>query len=263
MAIRLKIRKAILDPDVCLNGLIYGATGAGKTTLLGTAVECEYTSPPLFMAVDPGTLSIAGSGIDVVRPRNFNEVQEIYDFMRYENRKYRSILIDSLTVTQRNLSMYELLGVLDENEGYGKLADATPPRQYDWLSSGEQMRRFISAFRDLAYLTDKKRRVHVFFAAMEKVDEKSNSICPSLPGQLAIEVGGHVDLMARLTIEEAETSSGRLLKLRHLQMVEEEGDGHTILAKIRTPWKATAPGEIWRPTVDKLITTWFSGVQRG
>lgn len=260
---RLRTRKAVLDRNVCVNMLVYGRTGVGKTTLLGTAEECEFTSPTLFVAADPGILSIAGSGIDVITPEDFTEIQEIYEYLRFDNTKYKSVCIDSLTVAQRT-SMYGIIGVLEDGS-YGKLDETVPPDRYDWLSSGEQMRRFISAFRDLAYLKESKRRIHVFFAANEKVDDKTGYLCPSLPGTLATEIGAHVDMLARLTKEEAETDREEEIgTYRHLQLDEEIVEtGATVMAKVRTPWKTSVPSEMWEPTVDKILKVWFRGVKKG
>ena len=255
------LRKIELGRDVRLNILVYGLTDVGKTTFLGSAQACELTSPTFLMDVEGGTQSLAGSDIYIFRPHSFAEIQEVYDYLRYENKTYKSVGIDSLTEIQRKLSMGEIIGTLSEDNAYDNLADATPPRQYDWLSSGEQMRRFIRAFRELAYLKKKSRRLHVLFGALEKSDDVRSIVCPSLPGQLGLEVGASVDVMGRLSIEEVQIGDDEenLQDRRLLSMKDTLGeDGLKYLGRARVPRGSKFPKEIWSPTVDKVVKLWIS-----
>jgi len=254
--------------DVRLNILIYGLTDAGKTTLLGSAHKdsdgriCKATSPSLLLDVDGGTQSLVGNDIDIFRPQSFSEIQEAYDFLRYENKTYKSVGIDSLTEIQRKLSMGEIIGTLSGDSGYDNLAEHVPPTRYDWLQSGEQMRRFIRAFRELAYLPDRKRRIHVIFGALEKYDENRNIVCPSLPGILGLEVGASVDLMGRLSVEEVDIGKGdeeKLVDYRLLSMKEYVDDNEIkYLGRARVPRNSKFPKEIWQPTMDKIVRLWTS-----
>jgi hypothetical protein len=253
----------LLEPeegeDIRVNMLIYGLTGVGKTRFLGTAQKCPFTSPVLFIDIEGGTLSVAGSGIKIVRPQNFSEIQDIYDFLRFENTTYKSVAIDSLTEMQRKLSMGDILGVLEDDASYTNLAGHVPADRYDWLSSGEQMRRNIRAFRDLAYMPDRERRIHVLFTALERVDEKRNIVCPALPGALGLEVGASVDVLGRMSIKQMETAEGRTKKIRNLTFREFTGeDGNLYMAKARTPEHVKFPQEIWKPTVDKILSIWMN-----
>lgn len=247
------------NEDVFINFLVYGPTGVGKTRLLGSAQECEYTSPVLFLDIEGGTLSLTGMDIDIVRPQNFTEIQDLYDFLRYENDVYRSVAIDSLTELQRKLSMAEIMGVLQEDASYSNLAEHKPPDRYDWLSSGEQMRRFIRAFRDLAYLPDPDIRVHVLFTALEKADEVRSVVCPSLPGVLGMEVGASVDIMARFSLERVDVNGGEKV-YRNLSMIERiDPMGTRYLAKCRLPVGSKPPEDIKYPTVQKILSMWTKG----
>lgn len=248
-----------------VNILIYGLSGVGKTTLLGSAQDCELTSPMLFLDIEGGTLSVADKGIDIIRPQNFKDIQEVYDYLRFENKKYRSVGIDSVTEIQRKLSMGDILGVLEDDASYTNLANHVPADRYDWLSSGEQMRRFIRAFRDLAYLPDRSKRIHVLITALERLDEKSNKVCPALPGQLGLEIGASVDVLARMTVRETVTGEGdasKTVEKRHLSMRNVEEDGLTYLGRIRGPESAQMPTHLWRPTVSRILALWKTTERR-
>lgn len=257
----LDIQKVETGSNIHMNVMIYGIIGVGKTVLLGSAEDCEHTYPMLFLDVEGGTLSLSGSDIDVMRPQNFEQIQEIYDFLRYDNDYYKSVGVDSLTEVQRKLSMAGILGTLQDDASYANLAGHTPPQRYDWLSSGEQMRRFIRAFRDLAYLPDEEKRIHVLFTALEKNDEERGIVCPSLPGLLGIEIGASVDILARMSIQTMELDEGRRKKMRHLALREFMKDDTKYIAKSRTPKHIKFPKEVWKPTVDKLLGLWLGNEQ--
>jgi len=260
------ITKVERGKNVRLNILVYGLMDAGKTVLLGSAQRCNVTSPSLLLDVDGGTQSLVGNDIDIFRPQSFSEIQEVYDFLRYENKTYKSVGIDSITEIQRKLSMGEIIGTLTEDSGYDNLAEHTPPSRYDWLQSGEQMRRFIRAFRELAYLPDRKKRIHVIFGALEKYDENRRIVCPSLPGLLGLEVGASVDIMGRLSIEEVDVGKGEeeeLEEYRLLTMKEfVDEDEIKYLGRARVPRNSEFPKEIWQPTVSKLVNLWTTRTKK-
>jgi hypothetical protein len=120
------------------------------------------------------------------------------------------------------------------------------------------MRKFIRAFRDLAYLSDPDRRLHVVMTALERYDEKRSIICPQLPGQLGLECGSFVDILGRLSAAVRETpgEDGEMTKAvrRHLLVAEYVDEvGTKYLAKNRGDRLGTS---IWNPTVKKLLRVW-------
>lgn len=244
--------------DVRLNCFVYGDSGSGKTAFLGTAQDCEWTSPLLIIDIDGGMQTLRGSGIKIIRPKSMKEIQEIYDWLRFENKRYKAVGIDSITELQRKLSMGEILGVLDDDFSYNNLDKHVPADRYDWLSSGEQVKRTLRAFRDLAYLPDDpEHRIHVFMVALERFDEKSSTVCPSLPGALGLEVGASVDILGRLTVRSVQAKDGEK-EARHLQLRTRTGDdGVKVLGKVRVPVGAAFPKGIYNPTVEKLVKYWM------
>lgn len=243
-----------------LNMIIYGDTGTGKTYLCGSALDFEGSSPTLFIDFEGGTKTLHGRKIDVVRPKNWKEIQTIYEYLYHDNEKYKSVVIDSLTELQKKFSMGAIMGQFDEdNNNYADLENSVAPTRQDWLRSGEQMRKTIRAFRDLAYLQETSRRVHVIMTALEKYDEKKRIICPSLPGSLAYECGALVDIFARLskqavTVINPETKEEKVITRRHL-LTEEHVD--------ETDLKYTAKNrggrlgkQMWDPTIAKILGVW-------
>jgi len=232
--------------------LFYGLTDTGKTYLLGSAQDCPETSPTLFIDIDGGTLTLAGQDIHVVAPKNFAELQEVYDFLREDNDVYKSVCLDSLTAQQRDMSMPTVLGELDEDQALTDLSRSKPPTQRDWLASGHQMRQLLQAFRGLAKSGPARRRIHVFASAGERVDERRDLGVPALPGVLGTEVGGYVDTLARLVsvtpTERNKKEVRYLYTMKHL-----EDDGFVYLGKNR---RRLLPRRVKDPSVSKLIRYW-------
>lgn len=251
----MKITRPPKPESAHFNALFYGSTGVGKTTLLGSAQDCEATSPMLLIDVDGGLLSLAGKKIDVVRPTNFSQLQEIYDFLREDNDKYKSVGIDSVTEEQRVISMGSIMKDVDDDLAYKDLGRETVPHRQDWLKSAQQMRKLIRGFRDLSYRRDPDKRLHVFMTALEKMDEKSGYGCPALPGVLALEAGGYVDVLARLVIRrrtDPETEKSTEARFLHTREYTTQDDV-TFLGKNRLGRLGKG---VWNPTIDSLIKLW-------
>ncbi len=238
------------------SAIIYGETGSGKTRLLGTAVDCEATNPCLLIDVEGGTKTLRGIKIDVVRPSSWKEIQDIYNFLRHDNTKYRSVGIDSLTELQKKYSLGTILGDLtgEGESDYTDLGGTVVPTRQDWLKTGDQMRKFIRAFKELAYLKDVKMRLHVLMTCLEKYDDKRNQVSPLFSGALAGESGAYVDTLARLShiTTEEEGEEGKLVRTsrRHL-LVDSytDADGKRYLAKNR----GSEVKHIWDPTIELII----------
>jgi len=238
------------------SAIIYGETGVGKTHLLGTVTKCKFASPCLLIDVDGGTKTLRGVNIDVVRPTSWREIQEIYNFFRHDNTKYKSVAVDSLSELQKKYSLGTILGdLMDDGESdYTDLGGTIVPTRQDWLKTGDQMRKFIRAFKELAYLKDTDKRVHVLMTCLEKYVEKKDLICPLFSGSLAEESGAYVDVLARLshiTQEKEEDDKIKVISRRHLLVdAHTDSEGMRYLAKNR----GSRVKQIWNPTIEKLLT---------
>jgi hypothetical protein len=242
------------------NAILYGDSGSGKTWLMGTALECEETSPVLFIDVDSGMATLEGKDIDVMRPRSWKDIQKIYEFLLNDNTYYKCVVIDSLSEVQRKFSMGAILGEIAEDaDHYNDLGSTPIPTRQDWMKTSDQMRKLIRAFRDLAYLPDESRRVHVFMIALEKYDEKKHLVCPQLPGALGIECGAFVDLLARLSRQNATEKGEDGLETVgvHRYLLTDDyinEDGTRYMAKDRSG----KIGSIWDPTGSAIMEAYSS-----
>ncbi len=255
----MKIVKPASVEEVNLNVLMYGLTGAGKTQFLGTAEECEATKPILIIDVDGGMVTLSGTGIDVVRPKTLEQVQEVYDFLRHDNTQYQSVGVDSLTAIHK-MAKAELQGD-EEAAQYSDLANIHQSTQRDWGRASEYVENLMKAFQELAYLKKRSRRIAVFFTCLEKRDDRRNIIGPDLPGQLMQKVGAYVDVLTRLSIQKG-TLKGEEVEARHLlleEFTDDVGDEEfRFLAKNRA---GRLGKKMWNPTATKLNRKWLKGTE--
>lgn len=237
-----------------VNMILYGNSGVGKTQLAASAQYCEETFPALFIDIDSGSATLSGMDIDIVRPRSWADINDIYKSFLEGDTGYKSVVIDSLTECQKKFSMGTILGEL-ESDKYNDLATTNVPNRQDWMKSGEQMRKLIRAFRDLAYLENPEHRVHVFMIALEKVDTEARMAHPLLPGMLGVECGAMVDVLARLSrVRSQETDADgdeEIVMRRHLLLDDYENDhGITFMGKSRLKHLDT---QLWDPVVCDII----------
>ena len=248
----MPIQARKVDPqNTWMNVLNYGHPGEGKTHLGGTIQGVEGMSNLLFVNAEGGEDTLGnvpqGEDITVIDINDYKEFNEIYEFARahahfrdqYEagNKEayqkliklhatlfgmeedavdepiiFKSIVLDSLTEIQK-YAMYMILGIdpkkfkLDEIDK-GALIQ-------DWGKNSSLIRKLIRAFRDL--------KMHTIFNALENRDKDENTgkitILPSLPGKLAMEVSGMVDLVGRIT-----TQKGKDGKLHRILAVQPSGN---------------------------------------
>lgn len=256
MALDMKIHRP--ESTQRLNILVYGVTGVGKTYLLGTGENYADTSPGLLIDIEGGTLTLADQPIDVVKPTNWKEMNEIYEFLRYDNDKYRAVYLDSLTELQRKLSLGILVGDYDPDEGYNDLGSTNTPTIKNWMETGGQIRKTMRAFHYLTYMPDEDKQLHVVFTALEKTTD--DHIHPQLSGQLGVESGAFVDVLGRLSIveeeiEDPETGEIETRDARYLvTQVRRDRRDREILAKNRGG--RLGPG-IWDPTMGDIVGAWL------
>lgn len=221
----------------------YGLTDAGKTHLLGTAIDCEYTSPVLFVDVDQGDLTLSGKGVDSVTVSELDELQEIYEFFLYDNEEYRALCFDGFTAQEDDVSMPAVMG-----EESLDLTEFHIPTLNNWGTSMFHVKKVLRAFKSLTRHPDPDKRIHVFATALEQVDERRDIGVPGLPGKLGLGMGAYLDVLGRLVVEEDDEGK----EVRYLRATKhiDNNDGLTYLGKNRL---RLLPRRMKNPTISRIM----------
>jgi phage nucleotide-binding protein len=200
----LKILKAHERPPY-MNILFYGDPGVGKTRLAGTADSVPEMRKVLFVDLEGGTLTLTHTNpnVDIVRVKNWVEMQAVYDSLLAGNHDYSTVVLDSLTEIQK-FNMYNIMKDLIE---FDSDRDPDVPGMREWGKNLEQMRKFVRGFRDLPMHT-------VFTALMKNDKDKKTGLSqrkPSLSGKLADDIAGFLDIVCYMYIKEVDGEQTRLL----------------------------------------------------
>lgn len=185
----LKVGKVLEEKVPYLNFLIYGESSVGKTTLSGSADKVPDMRPVLFVDIEGGTFSLqnAGHNVDVVRVKTWKEMQELYDHLYEGTHGYQTIVLDSLTEIQK----FNMYNIMEDMVARKPDADPDIPSIREWGKNGEQIRRFVRAFRDLP--------THTIFTALQKIEKDDRTgirwTYPDLSGKLASQVAAFVDFV--------------------------------------------------------------------
>lgn len=179
----------------------------------------------LFIDAESGDMSIEDSLLDVVHVSKYSQFARVYEFLKLHCRaremddtaalaklegqfrgryvdgvfvpaevttpkRYHSVIIDSLTEIQK-MAMYQLMGVT-----IGDVAlDMEPdnPQFKEWGQAAEMIRLLVRSFRDLP--------MNVLIVCAEQVvqdEKKQMHKLPALPGKLAKEIQGFLDMVGYL-----------------------------------------------------------------
>jgi hypothetical protein len=218
----LKIVKA-QERTPFLNILVYGDSGVGKTTLAGSADEVPAMRPVLMVDMEGGTESLRHSypDVELVRVRNWEQMQILYDDLYSGKHNYKTVILDSLTEIQK----FNMYSIMEELVGRKPEMDKDVPGMREWGKNLEQMRRMVRGFRDLD--------MHTIFTALAKEDKDDRTgvrkTLPMLSGQLGPQVSAFMDIVVYYYIKEI--GSGADKEYKRLLLTSSDGK---ITAKDRS-----------------------------
>lgn len=240
------------DDSKHANMILYGRSAVGKTYLCGTAAD--YPGRTLIIDFDSGTATLRGKEIDVFRPVSWEEIQDVYLFLLRGSHDYRLVALDSVTECSRRFSAGFVMGDMGPGRGAGiDLTRAVAPSRQDYGRIRAQMWNLLRAFRDLAYLPDGTRRLHVVMTALERYDEDTSTYMPNLLGSLSYECGQAVDMVLRLSKERVIVDGREHIDRFLLADEHTDTSGHIFSAKNRGD---RLPRGMWRPTMEKILRAW-------
>ena len=227
MATTAPVKEKVLDLDELLgavsvseaipylNWLIYGPPGAGKTYLAGTSKDEPELEPVLFLDIDKGTTTLRkfGKGIKVIPITSMLHLAEVFETLANHPTKYRTVVLDSITELQ-NMNMKDIMRELiaDTSNPNNATRDPHVPGKREWGKSSSMMREVVRKFRDLPCNT-------IFIAHSKTIEEEQfgggslSYIMPNLPGKLATDVAGFIDIVGYLDVDTKDSQIVRRLQV--------------------------------------------------
>jgi phage nucleotide-binding protein len=179
------------------NLMVYGDPGVGKTKLGSTAQDVEEFAPMLIIDTEGGLATIAErDDIDAVEVKSVKAMNELFaslheDF-QHEKPTYRTLMLDSLTEFQK----VDLADIMQDAVAKNAREDKDVASQRSWGITINHVRALVRGFRDLP--------CHTIFTALAKTDQDADKTIitsPNLPGKLAGEIPGFLDVMGYLYVD--------------------------------------------------------------
>lgn len=177
-----------------LNLLIYGDPGAGKTYLCGTAEDHKLTAPILFFDVEGGTTTLRHrEDISVVRVKTYDELWNgISKIHQLPTIPFKTIIVDSLTELQK----VDISNLTKKSAANNSNLDPDVPSMREWGKSGNRIRAVVRRLRDMPCHT-----ILTALAQTKRDTDGSVSTMPDLPGKLAADIPGFIDIVAYLYVD--------------------------------------------------------------
>lgn len=189
-----------------LNIMIYGKPGTGKTRFIGSTYPKFKV---LIASAESGLLSLNNilddKGVPVkfdhVKITQFEELEELYKFIRFEKHDYDCLAMDSGTEIQ-NVCMEAIL----RKEGIEKA------RIQDWGTLGDKMARMIRSMRDLD--------INFIMTALEEESKDETTgemrVLPMFKGKFQQLIAGYFDECFYSYIETKKGEDGKAVQKHKL-----------------------------------------------
>lgn len=228
--------------------LIYSRNKKGKTTF------CASAGVDKTLIVDPehGTDEMKSTNPNVWKISRWEELDDIYNYLRYSKHPYEWVALDGLTKIN-NMSLKYVMRLQEE-----KSLDRIPGmvQQRDYGKAGELMKDLMTRFHSLD--------MGVVFTAQERQDEPGDSeedddseetasvFIPDLPKGVRSYANSIVDVIGRLYVVRVERGETQVAE-RRLWIGES--------VKYDTGYRSdfTLPDYIRNPSITKVVTLMRQG----
>ena len=242
-----KIHKPSTAREKHRSMLIYSRNKKGKTRFAATA--------PNVLILDPeqGTNELTQLDPDVWPITRWQDLDEVYKFLRSGKHKYEYVAPDGLT----RMSNMALRFVMEQAEEHDISRKPGMVQQRDYGKAGELMKGFIYNLHTLPLgiiYTAQERQVDGDFAE-EDEDAESAAIqyVSDLPKGVRATVNANVDLIGRLYIVRTENSNGDMVSRRRLWL------SPSISYDTGYRSEFVLPDFLANPTVPRLISLLDNG----
>lgn len=235
--------KPVAEMAGTVSALFYGKAGTGKTT-----VACSFPGPILLMDLqEKGTDSVVDvKGVDVIQVQDWDEVESIYWFLHKGDHKYKTVVLDVVTVLQD----YAVDKAMEEDNKVGQVVS-----KRQWGQASGKLKTWITNYRDLI-----DQGINVVFLAHDRAHEGEDgedgeltpSVGPRMMPSVASTLNAAVKLIGNTMIRETHTKDG-LKTVRKVEYAMRLGPHAYYITKVRQPKGSYIPDYLDDPTYEKLV----------